>query len=339
MSVRSPDRSRRRRAAAPGRAAGAVVPACALACALASAPGPAHASAHASAYGAPTSADELDAAHECLIEPMVSADVGSQVQGVVRALLVERGQSVARGQPLAELESGVEAAEVEHAEARAALVSEIAARDADLELATLELERVEELHDQDLAPDRLRDEARGRRQVAEAAVVQALENRKLLQIELMRARRLLEQRTIRSPVDGVVVERLAFPGEFVHDNPVVSVARIDPLRVEVVLPARLFGTIVPGEVARVFPELGRGGRGGQGGEDGTLEATVDVVDALIDAGSGTFGVRLRLANPERSIPGGQRCRVAFGAPAAGDADADAGADAGAGMELAGDGSP
>ena len=310
------------------------MPACALAgalaSALASAPGPAHgsahASAHASAYGAPTSADELDAAHECLIEPMVSADVGSQVQGVVRALLVERGQSVARGQPLAELESGVEAAEVEHAEARAALVSEIAARDADLELATLELERVEELHDQDLAPARLRDEARGRRQVAKAAVVQALENRKLLQIELMRARRLLEQRTIRSPVDGVVVEHLAFPGEFVYDNPVVSVARIDPLRVEVVLPARLFGTVVPGEAARVFPELGRGG---------SLEATVDVVDALIDAGSGTFGVRLRLANPERSIPGGQRCRVAFGAPAAGDADA--GTEVGAGVELAGDG--
>ena len=243
-------------------------------------------------------------AHECLIEPMTIAEVGSPVQGIVRALLVERGETVVRGQPLAALESGVEAAALEQAEVRAAMVSEVAGYEAELELATLELERAEELHAQDLVPARQRDEAQARRQVAAAAVVQALENQKLAQIELLRTRRLFEQRTVRSPIDGVVVERLSFPGEFVYDNPIVTVARIDPLRVEVVLPARLFGTLRPGETARVFPELGDGA---------ALEATVDVVDAIIDTGSGTFGVRLTLANADRAIPGGQRCRVAFDA--------------------------
>jgi multidrug efflux pump subunit AcrA (membrane-fusion protein) len=44
---------------------------------------------------------------------------------------------------------------------------------------------------------------------------------------------------------------------------------------------------------------------------GELEAKVMVVDSLIDAASGTFGVRLELPNPGRRIPAGLRCRIEF----------------------------
>lgn len=244
-----------------------------------------------------------DTAHECLIEPDSIAEIGSPVQGILARLLVDRSDSVSRGQPIAELESALERAGVDYAEARAAMRSEIAAREADLELARLDLARVDEMHRQKLVPAQQRDEARARQRVADAALVQARENRQLLALELERARRLLEQRTIRSPVEGVVVERRARPGEFVYDNPVMTIATLDPLRVEVVLPARLFGTIRPGDTARVFPELD---------EDEPLTATVDVVDRLLDTSSGTFGVRLVLPNPDLAVPGGQRCRIAFG---------------------------
>lgn len=241
-------------------------------------------------------------AHECLVEPDSVADIGTPVQGILARLLVDRADSVVAGQPVAELESGLERAGVDHAEARASMQSEIAAREADLELATLDLERVEQMYAENLVPSQQRDEARARRKVASAALVQARENRALLALELERARRRLAQRTLRSPVDGVVVERHARPGEFVYDNPVMTIASLDPLRVEVVLPARLFGTIRPGDTARVFPELDAGA---------PLVATVDVVDRLLDTSSGTFGVRLTLPNPELAVPGGQRCRVAF----------------------------
>ena len=246
-------------------------------------------------------------AHECLIEPDSVAAIGSPVQGILARLLVDRADSVVAGQPLAELESALERASVAHAEARASMNSEIAAREADLELATLDLERVEEMHRQTLVPAQQRDEAKARRQVASAALVQARENRALLALELERARRQLEQRTLRSPVDGVVVERHARPGEFVYDNPVMTIASLDPLAVEVVLPARLFGSVRPGDAARIFPELERAA---------PLVATVDVVDRLLDTSSGTFGVRLTLPNPDLAVPGGQRCRVAFDGPAA-----------------------
>jgi len=36
---------------------------------------------------------------------------------------------------------------------------------------------------------------------------------------------------------------------------------------------------------------------------------VTVVDRVIDAASGTFGVRLDLPNPDLSIPGGLPCEI------------------------------
>ena len=47
-------------------------------------------------------------------------------------------------------------------------------------------------------------------------------------------------------------------------------------------------------------------------------ATVKVIDRLLDAASGTFGVRLELANRQHRIPAGIRCSARFpGVDAAG----------------------
>ncbi len=42
-------------------------------------------------------------------------------------------------------------------------------------------------------------------------------------------------------------------------------------------------------------------------------AQVKLVDGLIDAASGTFGVQLELPNPDRAIPAGLHCEVNFAA--------------------------
>ena len=54
--------------------------------------------------------------------------------------------------------------------------------------------------------------------------------------------------------------------------------------------------------AAVAPEIGN---------DQVYLAAVTIVDRVIDAASGTFGVRLELPNPDQSIPGGLHCRVHF----------------------------
>ena len=42
---------------------------------------------------------------------------------------------------------------------------------------------------------------------------------------------------------------------------------------------------------------------------GSYPAKVVVVDRMLDAASATFGVRLELANGERGVPAGIRCKV------------------------------
>ena len=250
-------------------------------------------------------ASDSSATYECLMEPMVVTHVGSPVQGVIEDLKVDRSDFVQRGQAIAQLKSEVELATLEQAKVRAEMESEINARQADLDLATYTAQRMENLHDQKMIPAQQRDEAVAQLHVAGAALKQARDNYTLLQHELNRARQLVAQRTIRSPVDGVVVEHKAFPGEFVYENPVMTIAQLDPLRVEVILPGRLFGSFKPGDVAKVYPEIG---------VDEPLLARVQVVDRLLDTRSGTFGIRLELPNPDLAIPGGQKCRLEFEQP-------------------------
>jgi len=248
-------------------------------------------------------AAELDSEEvlDCLIEPWVLSDVGSPVQGVVATLLVDRGERVAKGQPLAQLESGVEHSDVALAAIRAETQSEVLAREVELTLARLERDRLESLHRQKMVTPQQRDESTARYQIATAALAQALKNRKIQQLELERTKQQYSRRILTSPMDGVVAAQFVDAGEFVYDNPVMTIAALDPLRVEVVLPARLFGTIAVGDAARLYPEL----------ESDALVSTVDVVDPVLDSRSGTFGVRLTLANPDNTIPAGQHCRVTF----------------------------
>jgi multidrug efflux pump subunit AcrA (membrane-fusion protein) len=119
---------------------------------------------------------------------------------------------------------------------------------------------------------------------------------------LKRAQAILARRSIRSPIDGVVVERYVSPGEYVNTQPLLRVAQIDPLRIEVIVPSQIFGSISPGMRASIIPELA---------VYGEHEATVTIVDRVIDAASSTFGVRLELPNPEARIPSGLKCVVRF----------------------------
>ena len=44
---------------------------------------------------------------------------------------------------------------------------------------------------------------------------------------------------------------------------------------------------------------------------GTHAAQVVIVDPVVDAASGMFGVRLELPNPEKALRAGLSCRVRF----------------------------
>ena len=67
-----------------------------------------------------------------------------------------------------------------------------------------------------------------------------------------------------------------------------------------IVPESLMGTIEVGQQLKVSTEIPI---------RTSYVATVDVVDQVIDASSGTFGIRLILPNPGNKIHGGQRCNI------------------------------
>ncbi|MEW6690532.1 MAG: efflux RND transporter periplasmic adaptor subunit [Pseudomonadota bacterium] len=218
-----------------------------------------------------------DGAFECLLEPSMVVNVGSPVDGVLETVAVDRGDQVRKGQVVAKLQSGVEAAAAKLSEAR-------------VEYGRRRVERNEALYEKQLISAQERDEL-----VTEV---------RLREEELKKDQENLRLRTIVSPLDGVVVEPRLAPGEFIRTDKsvVLKLAQINPLHVEVVAPASLFGTVRVGMTGKVslapfFP--------------GVYQAKVVVVDKVIDAASGTLGVRLQLPNPGNKIPSGIRCSVVF----------------------------
>jgi multidrug efflux pump subunit AcrA (membrane-fusion protein) len=151
----------------------------------------------------------------------------------------------------------------------------------------------------------MRDEAAAEKRIAEDELREAREGLEIAGYEYRHAQTVLKRRTLRSPFDGVVVDRMLNPGDLAEAGTgrkaILKLAQVEPLRVETVLPVEAFGKLKKSSKAEVIPE----GLGGQ------YAATVEVIDSVFDSASGTFGVRLQLPNPKGKLPAGIRCRVDF----------------------------
>lgn len=246
-------------------------------------------------------ADEFD----CLIEARQTVEIRSPVEAVIESIRVRRGDYVRKGTVIVTLESGTEKAALELARSRATMQGEIRSAEARLDLAKKRWMQADELYKQNFVSASSLDEAVAEYKLATEELTQARENRMLAELEVKRTAETLALRTIRSPFSGVVVEKKLSPGEFATSNlkdPILKMAQIDPLNVEVVLPVSYYGKIKSGQKATVFPEQPIGGK---------HLATVNVIDRVVDAASGTFGVRLSLSNRNGRIPAGVKCRVRF----------------------------
>lgn len=241
-------------------------------------------------------------AHEGIIEPYEMVNVGTPVPGVVAAVDVQRSSSVTKGQPLVFLESTVERAIVERAKVLSEVDGDIQLQKERLSFAERMLKRIEELFQSEAISAEKYDQAATEVILGRARLQKAMENRELAQLDFNRAKAMLNRRTIKSPISGIVIERFIAPGEFVDDQPLLRVAQMHPLRVEVILPADMFKKIKPGMQADVVPETDA---------DMHYASTVAIVDRAIDPASGTFGVRLELPNPDYSLPSGLKCSVRF----------------------------
>lgn len=247
-----------------------------------------------------------DGDYQCLIEPYRRIEIRSSVEALIDQVHVQRGSVVRKGQRLVDLQSSVEQAALDSAKFRAVMEGSLRSSEARVDYARDKLRRREELSRQNFVSSQERDDAAAELRVAQAELLEARDNRQLSVLESKRLEELLRQRTLLSPFDGVVTEVEQHPGELAQTGegarPILKMAQIHPLRVEVVLPVALYNQIRAGAAAEIEAEAPTKGR---------YKATVQIVDKVVDSASGTFGVRLELPNPSGSMPAGVKCKVRF----------------------------
>ena len=245
----------------------------------------------------------MEDATTCILKPREIVHLGSPVPGLLATIGADRGDTVKTGQIVAVLESSIEEVTLILARARAANDAAIEGEKAEFDMLRHKLDRTRPLAEQRIASQQTLEDVQSKLEESRNRIRQAEMDRAQAALEAERAQRQLGLRQIKSSINGVVTERKLAPGEYVYEQtPIMTIAQVDPLNVELVVPASRYGTIRAGMEAEVRPSAPVGG---------TYRAKVEVVDPVIDAASNTFGVRLVLPNHDNRIPAGIRCSVAW----------------------------
>jgi len=230
-------------------------------------------------------------------------DLGSASDGIVEAILVERGDPVVAGQPIARLESNAERAALRIAEAQANDYVQLDLARNKIELIEKEADRTQTLAAKNLTATNVLDAVMSQLKQAQLELRLAEQRQNLAVLEKLRTEAELDRRIVRSPIDGVVLRRLIGPGEYVYSQAQIArIASIDPLYVEVFLPTEMYPSVSENVEAHIQIAEPIGG---------IYTARVIAVDKVFDAASDTFGVRLSMPNPEALLPAGVDCRIQF----------------------------
>ena len=228
------------------------------------------------------------------LNPVVLVNVGTQVSGTVTRLYVDFNDTVEKGQPLLELDRSLLAAQARQSSAN---IGNIAAT---LDLARANEARMKSLFDEEY--------------VSRQELEQAVQARKSAQAQLAQARAAadkdqvnLNYTTIRSPVSGIVVDRVVDLGQTVAASlqtpTLIKIAQdLSEMRIDSSFAEADIGKIKPGQTVRftvdAFPNKSFSGEVQQIRMNATVQQNVV-----------TYNVRVSLQNPDHLLLPGMTAYV------------------------------
>jgi len=173
--------------------------------------------------------------------------LGSSVDARLMSILVEEGDRVQAGDPVAILDDRVARAALALAESEAAQTGRIARAEAEVERDRRTYERVMDAFDRNAANMSEVDDARAALDVSNAELDRAREERDAARCRADQARARLEEHTVRATFDGVIIRQSVDVGAIVTAGDVIAeVADIDHMIVELYLPAPIATTVQRG---------------------------------------------------------------------------------------------
>ena len=213
-----------------------------------------------------------------LVIPFKTVSVSSPVlQEVIDSVLVEEGTEVTEGQPIVQLRAEREALEVERTQ------------------KLIDLGTFKSTGAQSLFNDKMGSKEKWLEEKAQLELSTILHRS---------AETMLKEKTVRSPLAGVVVKKYKEAGESVdRAEKLMDIVNIDQVYVQFYLNPELMEKTKEGQEVRVkFPVINHA----------EFTGKITFVDPRIDAGSGFFRVKVLLENKARTIKAGMRASADFG---------------------------
>jgi membrane fusion protein, multidrug efflux system len=230
------------------------------------------------------------------VQAFNTVTIKPMVDGPLLSVNVTEGQSVRKGDVLAEIDRRTYQAALDNA------VAKKAQDEAQLANARLDLARYQKLVTNNYASGQQADTAK-----AQVAQFQALVQQDQAQIDTARTQ--LSYTTITAPIDGRTGVRLVDAGNIVHaadSTGLVMITQLQPISVMFTLPQQALPAVAaamasgPAPVL-ALPQASNGGTGAQPLDSGTLT----VLDNQVDPTTGTIKLKATFPNTDSRLwPGG-----------------------------------
>lgn len=258
--------------------------------------------------------------------------VAAEVDGRVVRILADLGDQVHVGQPLVQLDPqklqyrvdeqraalararaayGVTAGTTDEALPAIDATPDVRKAEAERRQADQALTRAAALKKRSLLPDSQFDDAQARQATATAALESARQSAGNLRADieasaasLRLAERELLDATIRAPFDGYVQKRLATVGQFVRvQTPVVSIVRVDPLKLIAEVSERMMPWVKVGQAVTVKVEAY---------PDQPMAGVISRISPAVNEQSRAFPVEAQVPNADRRLKPGTFARASLG---------------------------
>lgn len=236
-----------------------------------------------------------------IVEPIARVDVAASQDGVLTKLSVVEGQLVQAGDILAVFDDRVAQAALVVAERAVARAGALRKAESELELARIMLARIQQAHTERAASAMEVDQARGRVNDAEAALLQAREQQAEAESHLELERAKFEALHVRAPFAGRVLRiHVQAGGALPPAAKIMTLVQIDRLRVELQTPVEWFGRLQTGRSYELW------------GETPVLQsvpAQLVYQEAAVDAATQSFRCVFEIDNVGGALPSGFAARL------------------------------
>ncbi|MCU0771026.1 MAG: efflux RND transporter periplasmic adaptor subunit [Verrucomicrobia bacterium] len=226
-------------------------------------------------------------------------ELSPRFMGVVKWIGVEKGDSVTNGQVLVLLDDTEYRARLQEVQGR------LANADAALKQAELSYDRINRLARTDIESEQARDDATLRLESARATLRELQGTRQLAQAYLNWC-------TIRSPIDGVILEKLVDPDELVTpqsfggtrgpSTALVALANPQDIQIEIDMNESDLSKVSLNQKCRVSPEAY---------PDKSYEGYVKEIAPEANRSKGTLQIKVQVNNPDHYLTPELSARVDF----------------------------